>query len=228
MGLSRQLLLLLFRAYTGAVFRIDDAQLARVPEHGPLILITNHVNLLELPIIYSHLQPRRLHGLALADRWKNPILGWGLTACEAIPLERGGINMDAMRKAFDMLKLGRMLLIAPEGTRSYHGHLQSGHPGFVPLALKSGAPLLPIGYYGGENYLKNMRHFKRTDFHIAVGKPFCLNAGEEPVTREVRARMVDEVMYQLASILPEAYRGSYADMTKKTEKYLVYSSALGQ
>jgi 1-acyl-sn-glycerol-3-phosphate acyltransferase len=45
------------------------------------------------------------------------------------------------------------------------------------------------------------------------------------VTREVRARMVDEVMYQLASILPEEYRGNYADMTKKTEKYLAYQEA---
>lgn len=208
MGLSRQILLVLFRAVTGTIFRIDDAQLAQVPDHGPLILVTNHVNLLELPIIYSHLQPRRLHGLALADRWKNPILGWGLTACEAIPLERGGINMDAMRKASEMLKLGRILLIAPEGTRSYHGRLQIGHPGIIPLALKSGVPLLPIGYYGGENYRENLKKLRRTDFHIAVGKPFCLNAGEEPVTREVRARMVDEVMYQLASILPEAYRGN--------------------
>jgi len=222
MGFSRRLLLVLFRAYTGAVFRIDDAQLARVPQHGPLILVTNHVNLLELPIIYSHLQPRRVHGLALAARWKNPLLGWGLTACEAIPLERGGINMDAMRKAFEMLELKRILLIAPEGTRSYHGRLQIGHPGIIPLALKSGAPLLPIGYYGGENYLQNMKRLKRTDFHLAVGKPFRLDARGEAVTREVRAQMVDEIMYQLASVLPEPYRGKYADMSKKTEQYLVY------
>ncbi|HTX79584.1 MAG TPA: lysophospholipid acyltransferase family protein [Longilinea sp.] len=225
MGFSRQLLLVLFRAYTGAVFRIDDAQLARVPEHGPLILVTNHVNLLELPIIYSHLQPRRLHGLALAARWKNPVLAWGLTACESIPLERGGINMDALRKAFELLQQKHLLLIAPEGTRSYHGRLQDGHPGIIPLALKSGAPLLPIGYYGGENYLQNMKHLKRTDFHLAVGKPFRLDAHGEALTHDVRTRMVDEIMYQLASILPEAYRGKYTDMTKKTENYLVYKEA---
>jgi len=222
MGFSRQLLLFLFRAYTGAVFRIDDAQLVRVPEHGPLILVTNHVNLLELPIIYSHLQPRRLHGLVLAARWKNPVLGWGLTACESIPLERGGINMDALNKAFELLKQKHVLIIAPEGTRSYHGRLQIGHPGIVPLALKSGAPLLPVGYYGGENYLQNMKHLKRTDFHLAVGKPFRLDANGAAVTREVRTHMVDEIMYQLASVLPEAYRGKYADMSKKTENYLVY------
>jgi 1-acyl-sn-glycerol-3-phosphate acyltransferase len=222
MGVSRQLLLVLFRAYTGSVFRIDDAQLANVPAQGPLILITNHVNLLEMPIIYSHLQPRHLHGLVLAARWNNPILHWGLNAVEAIPLERGGINMEAMRKAFDLLKLERILIIAPEGTRSYHGRLQDGHPGIIPLALKSGAPLLPIGYYGGENYLQNMKRLKRTDFHLAVGKPFRLDARGEAVTREMRAQMVDEIMYQLASVLPEPYRGKYSDMSKKTEQYVAF------
>jgi 1-acyl-sn-glycerol-3-phosphate acyltransferase len=221
MSLSKTFIVALFRALTGAVFRIDDAQLARVPETGPLILVTNHINILEIPIIYSHLQPRDLHGLVLADRWKNRILAWGLDTCGTIPLERGGINLDAMRRALDVLKAGGILIISPEGTRSHDGQLQSGYPGIVPLALKSEAPLLPVGYYGGENYAQNLKRLRRTDFHLAVGRPFRLSAGGETPTREVRLGMVDEVMYQIASILPESYRGAYAELSKKTEKYLV-------
>jgi 1-acyl-sn-glycerol-3-phosphate acyltransferase len=221
MSLSKQFIVALFRAVTSSVFRIDDAQLTQVPEHGPLILVTNHINIMEIPIIYSHLQPRPLHGMVLADRWKNRIVAWGLDVCGTIPLERGGVNLDAMRRALNLLNEGGMLIISPEGTRSSNGRLQNGHPGIVPLALKSGAPLLPVGYYGGENYKENVKKLKRTDFHLVVGKPFCLSAGGETATREVRQQMVDEVMYQLASILPEAYRGNYADMTKKTERYLV-------
>jgi len=221
MSLSKQFIVALFRAVTSSVFRIDDAQLTQVPEHGPLILVTNHINIMEIPIIYSHLQPRPLHGMVLADRWKNRIVAWGLDVCGTIPLERGGVNLDAMRRALNLLNEGGMLIISPEGTRSSNGRLQNGHPGIVPLALKSGAPLLPVGYYGGENYKENVKKLKRTDFHLIVGKPFCLSAGGETATREVRQQMVDEVMYQLASILPEAYRGNYADMTKKTERYLV-------
>jgi 1-acyl-sn-glycerol-3-phosphate acyltransferase len=221
MSLSKQFIVALFRAVTSSVFRIDDAQLTQVPEHGPLILVTNHINIMEIPIIYSHLQPRPLHGMVLADRWKNRIMAWGLDVCGTIPLERGGVNLDAMRRALNLLNEGGMLIISPEGTRSSNGRLQNGHPGIVPLALKSGAPLLPVGYYGGENYKENVKKLKRTDFHLVVGKPFCLSAGGETATREVRQQMVDEVMYQLASILPEAYRGNYADMTKKTERYLV-------
>ena len=98
-------------------------------------------------MIYSHLQPRLVHGLVLASRWKNPVIGWGLDACGSIPMVRGGINLDAMRRALDVLAAGHFLIIAPEGTRSTDGRLQSGHPGIVPLALKSGVPLLPVGYY---------------------------------------------------------------------------------
>jgi 1-acyl-sn-glycerol-3-phosphate acyltransferase len=127
-----------------------------------------------------------------------------------------------MRRALAALKEGGMLIISPEGTRSGNGQLQSGHPGIVPLALKSGATLLPIGYSGSENYKENLKKLKRTDFHLAVGKPFRLSTGGETAAREARQQMVDEVMYQLATILPEAYRGNYANLAKMTEKYLVF------
>ncbi len=222
MNLSKSFIVTLFRALTGAVFRIDDAQLGRVPEQGPLILVTNHINILEIPVIYSHLQPRDLHGLVLADRWNNRIVAWGLDVCGTIPLERGGMNLDGMRRALEVLKAGGMWIISPEGTRSGDGQLQGWHPGIVPLALKSGAPLLPVGYYGGENYKQHLKKLRRTDFHLVVGKPFYLETGGGAPTREARQGMVDEVMYQLASILPEEYQGKYADMAKKTERYLKF------
>ena len=222
MSLSQRLLVALFRGVTSTIFRIDDAALARVPLNGPAILVTNHINILEIPVIYSHLQPRPVHGLVLASRWKNPVIGWGLDACGSIPMVRGGINLDAMRRALDVLAAGHFLIIAPEGTRSTDGRLQSGHPGIVPLALKSGAPLLPVGYYGGEHYKENLKRLRRTDFHLVVGEPFSLVTHGEAVTREVRQQMVDEVMYRLAAILPEAYRGNYAGLNLATNKYLQF------
>ena len=222
MGLSKQFILAVFRIVTGAVFRVHDAELERVPLHGPLILVANHVNILEIPVIYSCLQPRDLHGLVLSTRWRNPLLAWGLTVSGSIPLERGGINLDAMRRAVDILKAGGMIIIAPEGTRSGSGILQAGHPGIVPLALKSGAPLLPVGYYGGERYRANLVRLRRTDFNLVVSRPFHLAPPVEGITREIRQQMADEIMYQLAAILPEPYRGNYADLGRATQKYLIF------
>ena len=92
---------------------------------------------------------------------------------------------------------------------------------WITLALRSGVPLLPIVHWGGEKFSKNIKSLKRTDFCIRVGEPFKLNPGNERVTREVRQKMVDEMMYRLAALLPEHYRGAYADLENATGKYLL-------
>ncbi len=207
MSLSQRLLVTLFRGLTHPVFRVHDEALERVPMHGPLIIVMNHINIFEIPIIYTHLQPRLIHGLVLADRWKNPIIGWGLDACGSIPLERGGSNVNSLKRALDILQSGEMVLIMPEGTRSGDGHLQHGYPGVVLLALKSKAPLLPVVSYGGERYGENLRHLQRTDFHLVVGEPFKLSEASD---RASRKELVNQIMFRLAALLPPEYRGVYA------------------
>ncbi len=221
MSLSRQFVLALSRLVTGVVFRIHDEALASVPQQGPLIIVANHINILEIPLIYAHLQPRPVYGLVLADRWKNPLLAWGLNACDAIPLERSSGNLDSIRGALSVLTAGKMVLIMPEGTRSGHGRLQDAHPGVTLLALKSKVALLPIVFHGGEQYQQNIKRLKRTDFFIEVGRPFYLDAHGGLVNAGVRKQMADEIMYRLAALLPPPYRGCYADLSQASEKYLV-------
>ncbi|MBL7065230.1 MAG: 1-acyl-sn-glycerol-3-phosphate acyltransferase [Anaerolineae bacterium] len=201
--------------------RVDDAQLAQVPERGPLIIIVNHVNFLEAPVLYTHLQPRPVTGFVKAENLDNPILGpllftlWG-----GIPIQRGEADMTAFRLALQALEDGQILAVAPEGTRSGHGRLQRGLPGVAFLALRSGAPLLPLACHGGELFWSNLSRLRRTDFHIVVGQPFYLDAGGVKVTRQVRRRMTDEIMYQMAALLPLAYRGVYSDLAEATETHL--------
>ena len=213
MTFSQRLVVYTFKAITSLICRIDDQELQRIPKQGPLIIYTNHVNILEIPIIYTHLQPRRVHGMLLAERWNIPVLNWVLDVTETIPLQRGEADIDAIRKGLEALEKGEMIVIAPEGTRSHDGILQSGHPGVVLLALHSQAPLIPVVNFGAENYTANLRRLRRTDFHLRVGKPFHLDAHGEKVTRVVRETMMEEMMYQLASILPPQYRGSFADVS---------------
>jgi 1-acyl-sn-glycerol-3-phosphate acyltransferase len=200
--------------------RVDDAQLARVPDQGPLLIVANHVNFLEVPLIYTHLQPRPLTGFAKVEAWDNPFIGALFSMGGAIPLYRGEADVLAFRQALKALEAGRILALAPEGTRSGHGRLQRGRSGAVLLALRSGAPLLPLVYYGGELFWHNLTRLRRTDFHTVVGQPFYLDAGGVKVTRQVRQQMIDEVMYQMAALLPPAYRGVYSDLTAATEAYL--------
>ncbi|MGA2489951.1 MAG: lysophospholipid acyltransferase family protein [Anaerolineales bacterium] len=208
---------------TRIVCHIDGADLAQVPMRGPLILVFNHINSLEVPLLHAHLQPRRMIGLAKIETWDNKIMGWLFDLWEAIPIRRGEADLQALRRCLASLSAGDILGVAPEGTRSYDGKLLCGKPGIVLIALHSGAPILPIVHWGGENFLHNLKHLKRTDFHIRVGKPFSLDTRGEKVTRKIRQAMADEIMYQIAILMPEKYRGQYADCNPFPQNYLRFS-----
>jgi len=207
--------------------RVDAHQLAQVPDRGPLILTTNHVNFLEAPVLYTHLQPRPMTAFVKVETWDSPALGILADLWGAIPLQRGEVDMSALRAALKALEDGRILGVAPEGTRSGNGYLQRGHPGIVLLALHSNAPLLPIVSYGGELFWSNLSRLRRTDFHVVVGQPFYLSSNGTKITREVRQQMADEIMYQMAGLLPPAYRGVYADLDSATETFLRFPPGSG-
>jgi 1-acyl-sn-glycerol-3-phosphate acyltransferase len=199
---------------------VDYREISKIPSQGPLILVGNHVNFLEVPVMYLYLLPRNMTGFAAAKSWKNPFFSFLFDLWDAIPLKRWEADINALKMGLEALRSGKILAIAPEGTRSGDGKLQAGNPGVVLLALKSGAPLLPVSYYGGEEIWRNLRKLRRTEFNIVVGEPFVLAPGTSKVTGEVRQKMLDEIMYQLASLLPEEYRGVYSDLDNATQEYI--------
>ena len=220
MTLAHRVVAPTIRSLLRILCRVDDAQLAHVPERGPLIIVANHINFLDVPLIFTHLRPRPVTGFAKAETWDNPALGPLFSLYDAIPLRRGELDLTALRRALEVLRAGHILAIAPEGTRSGHGRLQRGNAGVVFLALRSGAPLLPIAYHGGEHFWSNLPRLRRTDFRISVGRPFQLDASGFRVTRDVRQQMINEIMYQLAALLPVTHRGVYADLSEASENYL--------
>ncbi len=199
----------LIRSGTSILCQIEGAPLTKVPDQGPLILVINPVNSLEMPLLHSHLHPRRTTGIAKVETWDSRFLGWLFDLWEAIPVRRGEPDVEAFHRSLEVLKEGGILTVAPEGTRSRHGRLLKGRPGVVILALHSGAPILPIAHWGGEQFSSNLKKMKRTPFHVRVGKPFYIQSEGVRVTREIRQAMVDEIMIQLAALLPEEYRGEY-------------------
>ena len=223
MTFTERILNIIIKGVLRLACRVDDSQLVRVPDHGPLILVINHVTFLEVPMVYTHLRPRAMTGFAKAESWDNPFFGWVFDVWGAIPLHRGEADVSAMRAALEVLREGRILGLAPEGTRTGHGRLQRAHPGVVLLAQRSGAPLQPLVHIGGENLKRNLARLRRTDFKMIVGNPFHIETGTIKMTAEIRQAIADEIMCQLAALLPEKYRGEYTDLSAATEKYLRFS-----
>ncbi|MGD8822733.1 MAG: lysophospholipid acyltransferase family protein [Anaerolineales bacterium] len=210
------------RWLTGIACDVDGGALSRVPWQGPLIIAANHINSLEVPIVFTRLRPRPVTGFAKAETWDNPILRPLFNLWGAIPLERGQADMGAIRAALRALQQNQILAVAPEGTRSSDGQLGQGKPGIVTLALRSGAPILPLVYFGHEHYMDNVRKFRRTSFNVRVGKPFRLSGADQKLNGKLRQQMVDEIMYQLAELLPPAYRGTYQELAAATQEFIEF------
>ncbi len=217
------------------ICRIDAADMKRVPKTGPIIVVMNHVNFLEVPLLYSFLFPRDAIGIIKRETWDNPIMGALADSWQAIAIDREGSDLSAMRKALEVLDRKGLLLIAPEGTRSGDGRLRKGHGGVVQLALRSGAPILPIAHHGGERFWANLKSVRRTRFAFRVGEPFVLEppsgngdgaAGgvARSVPRSVRAEMVDAIMNRISILLPEWQRGEYPDPENASTRCLRFVS----
>ncbi len=215
MSLKYQVVTQTIKGLTHLLCQVDAGQLSKVPTHGPLLVICNHINFIEVPLLYTHLLPRPVTGFAKSETWDNYWMAALFNLWGAIPLRRDEADVAALRQGLSALEQGKILVITPEGTRSGHGRLQKGRPGVVTLAALSGAPVLPLVYWGGEEIYTNMRRLRRTPFHIRVGDPFRVTIPGSRVTREVRQDVTDEMMYRLAALLPPNYRGEYANPPDK-------------
>lgn len=201
---------------------VDRKELEKIPLHGPGILASNHTTSFEAPIYYLLLKNREKTALGKIELWGNPATRFVMQIWGIIPIKRSGPDRRALRRALTSLQQGQFLGIAPEGTRSRDGRLQQGRPGAAMLAIAADVPIYPIVQWGLEDLAGNIRRFRRTRLHIAVGEPFRVRKPGEgrPTAKELR-RITDEIMYQLALLMPESYRGYYQDLSKMTTDYIV-------
>jgi 1-acyl-sn-glycerol-3-phosphate acyltransferase len=124
-------------------------------------------------------------------------------------VHRGQPDRKAIRAALEALAEGRVVTLAPEGRQSVIGGLEDGNDGAAFLALKSGAPIVPVGMTGVENnnIYGHLKRLKRAPVTLSVGKPFFLR---EQADRQATIREgTRQIMESLASLLPEDYRGKY-------------------
>jgi len=202
------------------VCRINPKDFKKVPVEGPLILVGNHINFLEVPVFLPHVDHPNVIGIAKRESWKNPLFNFLFNQWGIIPIDRGMVDREAFRLTEEALASGKVIAMSPEGTRSKDGCLLQGKPGVVAIAVKTKSPLLPVAFYGYENFWQNLKRLRKTDFKVVVGKPFQLNLNGKALSREVRQAVADEIMYKIAELLPEKYHGYYKTDHKVTYQYL--------
>ncbi|OPL17487.1 MAG: hypothetical protein AVO38_00440 [delta proteobacterium ML8_D] len=199
---------------------INKKALKAVPRNGPLILIGNHINSLDVLVALAFSYPRKIFFLVKKETFESPFLKFLFNTWGSIPVDRGTADFQALNKAADALNQGHFFVIAPEGTRTKNGRLIKAHTGVVVIAMKSKATIMPVVQYGGEKFFENIKKLRRTKVTIQVGAPFIISPGSAYPDKEERQLIADEIMYQVAELLPAEYRGYYSDLSKATTNYL--------
>lgn len=183
--------------------------LENFPTKGPALIVFNHLGDPDVVLMMATFPFSPIEGIGKIELYDHWLVGPIFRAYGIIWVHRGQPDRRALRAALDGLAEGRMVALAPEGRQSVIGGLEDGNEGAAFLALKSGAPVVPVGLTGTENnklygYLKR---WMRAPVTLSVGKPFFLqqHADRQKMMREG----THQIMQSLAGLLPESYRGNY-------------------
>lgn len=208
------------------VARVEVDGMQNLPASGGYIVVANHLGRMDIPLVYDLLDRDDVILLVAEKYRKYGIVRWLVKKVDALWLERFSADLRALRNTLARLKAGGVLVIAPEGTRSPTGALLPGKAGAGYLAAKSGLPLLPVAVTGTEDALvkSQLKRFKRLRITVRIGTLFQAPALEGRNREAALQEITDEIMCRIAALLPEAYRGVYADHPRLTE-FLKESSA---
>ena len=215
----RRLFTLFLRAAFKVTMRLDVVGIENLPASGSCIVMINHIAFLD-PVIVSGKFPRPVISMAKAEAHADWLLGRLIRVFDAFPVNRGDVDREALRMAFDVLDNGLPLLIAPEGTRSPTASLGEAHVGLAYIAAQTGVPVVPVAISGSDHWKRNIKRLRRTPIRVRVGQPFYLDAGQERMSSAALKQMTDEAMCRLAALLPPEQRGIYSNLDAATTHYL--------
>ena len=195
--------------------RIEGA-LDEIPSSGPVILAANHISNADPVILGAWLTKslgRRIHWLGKKEMFDWPVVGYVARNGGIHPVDRDAADVDAFRTAERVLREGHVLMIFPEGTRSPTGELQKPKDGLAMLALRTGAPIVPIGISNTDRVWPKGQLLPRPGGHatMRIGRPFRLSDElPEGLDRKSAKKAATElIMRRIAAQLDPRHRGPY-------------------
>lgn len=231
-SLIRGFVRLLFRL--GLKLAIEGGE--NLPPGGPLLIIGNHFSIFEAPMLMVFLPYRdRVTWLAATELQTSRILKALIDLFNIIPIWRGQPDRTAIHRALDWLAAGNIVGIMPEGgvdetlrpltMAGVQPGLHEGpnsranpvlitpRPGAAYLAVRSGAPILPVAFLGTEQIMPNLRRLRRTPVRMIIGPVFGPLVIDPALPKAERRALLDEMghemMRHMAALLPPENRGPY-------------------
>lgn len=209
----------LIRFIFNSIARFEIRGKENVPESGAFVIAVNHIGIIDIAM-FHYVFDRYDMFIPVGEKWENTgWIRWLAGNLNFLFVDRFNPDLKALRKMIALMDSGNSLVIAPEGTRSKTGALIEGKPGVAYLAARSGFPVVPVAITGTEDKVifGNIKRLRKSPVTLTAGKPFTL----PPIPRENREETLqaftDEIMCQIAALLPERYHGAYAEHPRLKE-----------
>lgn len=210
---ARVLLKPVFQGIFHLLARVKVTGKENVPLGRPYLAAINHISLFDPPFALTF-WPEMIEAMGASTIWEKPGQAQLARIYHAIQVHRGEYDRALFDSVLSVLGAGFPLLIAPEGTRSHREEMGRARPGIAFIIEKAQVPVLPVGIIGTtDDFVKKALKGERRTLELRIGKAVVLPAveGKGDERREARQRNADLIMAHIAGLLPEQYRGCYAD-----------------
>ena len=209
----------LIRLIFNLIARVDVRGYEHLPKDSSFVIATNHLGIVDVPIAFYALDRWDMF-VVIGEKWRDVgLFRWVGKHFNFIFIDRFNPDIKALRTIISLMEKNNILVIAPEGTRSRTGALIEAKPGVSYLAAKLKRPIVPVAITGTEDktIFGNLKKLRRSHITLTAGLPFALPPLPRENREEVLKNYTDEIMCHIAALLPEKYRGVYADHSRLKE-----------
>jgi 1-acyl-sn-glycerol-3-phosphate acyltransferase len=183
-----------------------------IPLGKPYVIAMNHISIFDPPLVVCF-WPEQPEVIGAAHVFEKKGEGTILSLYGVIPVHRGDYDRVLLEKILAILKMGRTLVIAPEGGRSHQPAMQRAMPGIGYIIEHAQVPVVPVGLMGTtDDFWQRSKRGEKPHLEMHIGKPIYFPPMNEKgvARREARQKNADLIMRHIAGLLPEEYHGVYA------------------
>jgi 1-acyl-sn-glycerol-3-phosphate acyltransferase len=226
----RNLIRWLIRRIFNLIARMEVRGYEHLPKEGSFVLATNHLGIVDVPIAFYALDRWDMF-VMIGEKWQDVgLFRWVGKYFNFIFIDRFNPDIKALRQVITLMEENNILVIAPEGTRSRTGALIEAKPGVSYLATKLNRPIVPVAITGTQDKVLfgNLKRLRRSRVTVTAGPAFTLPPLPRENRDEVLRQYTDEIMCRIAVLLPDQYRGVYADHPRLKELLAQQGTAGGR
>jgi 1-acyl-sn-glycerol-3-phosphate acyltransferase len=149
--------------------------LENIPE-GPCVFVSNHQAIFDVFLMFSYID-KRFGFIAKKEIEGYPFIGFWIKAIHSVFMDRSSLKegMKSINEGVERIRQGYSLVIFPEGTRSLKSEMAPFHKGSMKLAVKAGAPIVPLTLDGTYRVLETGNQVRGHVLKLTVHKPVIVS-----------------------------------------------------